>query len=516
MCADAARRIRRLGFAGPDPGMRGTRHGRSDRSDSFKMRSLAHAIAEESYTPALGRAVVYDRAPTRNGDPATMAQSLTVSNLDRAGIRVVRVQYPDLHGICRGKDLPVALFEHYVEEGVRFVEAVMTVDLRHNVIAGFERGFPDFVARADLSTLAALPWEPHVAVCICDLYDAVTGEPSPFDPRGALKRALVGYAERGLDALVAPELEFYLCEPDASSPSGYRPYAGADSPVYTVGYLADPRGVLTRMLDNAGELGLGTRAAAHEYGRSQYEINLSHTEALGAADRAFRFKALVKELAARDGLLATFMGKPFNGDEGSGLHLHVSLADAERENACADPDARDGLSALARHFVAGVLEHAPGMMAILNPTVNAYRRIHPQALVPTRVNWGHDHRMALVRVPRERGAATRIETRLGDGTANPYLASAVVLAAGLDGIARELEPPDPVEGSVSEVPELAQGAPLPASLGEAIAALQADAVLRDALGAPLVDAFATIKAAELERFRTWVTDWEFSEYAPRL
>jgi glutamine synthetase len=445
-----------------------------------------------------------------------MAQALTVSNLEEAGIRVVRLQYADLHGVCRGKDVPVALFEHYAREGVTFVEAIMTVDLRHNIIAGFERGFPDLVARPDVATLAALPWEPHVGVCICDLFDAATGEPSPLDARGALRRALAGYSERGLTPVLAVELEFYLCEPDGSARNGYRPYAGKDSPPYTVGYLADPRGVLGAMLDAAGRLGLGTRAASHEYGRSQYEINLSHSEALDAADRALRFKDLVKELAARADLLATFMGKPFNGDEGSGLHMHVSLADRRGANACADPDAEGGLSALARHFVGGVMAHAAGMMAILNPTVNAYRRIHAEALVPTRICWGHDHRMALVRVPRERGEATRLETRLGDGTANPYLASAVLLAAGLDGIARELEPPAPVEGFLYDLAEDAQGPALPTSLSEALAALRGDAVLCDALGAPLVEAFSAIKAAELERCRAWVTDWEFDEYAPRL
>jgi glutamine synthetase len=445
-----------------------------------------------------------------------MAQALSVSNLEGAGIRVVRLQYPDLHGICRGKDIPVELFEHAAQEGVQFVEAIMTVDLRHNVVSGFERGFPDFVARPDLATLVAVPWEPHVAVCICDLFDTATGEPSGLDPRGALRRILAAYADRELRPVLAPELEFYLCEPDPASPTGYRPYAGSDSPVYTVGYLADPRGILTTMLDAAGRLGLGTRAAAHEYGRSQYEINLSHGEAFAAADRAFRFKALVKELAAREGLLATFMGKPFNGDEGSGLHMHVSFEDGSGANACADGNAEDGLAPLARHFIGGVMAHAAGMMAVLNPTVNAYRRLHAEALVPTRVCWGHDHRMTLVRVPRERGAATRIETRVGDGTANPYLASTVLLAAGLDGIQRELEPPAPVEGFLYDLPEEDQGPALPTTFGEALAALEADPVLCDALGARLLETFKEIKEYEFERFRTWVTDWEFAEYAPRL
>ena len=412
-----------------------------------------------------------------------MAQTLSVSELDAAGIRVVRLQYPDLHGICRGKDIPIGAFAHAADEGIGFVEAIMTVDLRHNVISGFERGFPDFVARPDLATLVPLPWEPHVAVCICDLHDSISGAPYAVDSRAALRRALEPYAELGLAPVLAPELEFYLCEPDAAAPNGYRTYAGSDSPPYTVGHLADPRGTLSTMLDAAVALGLDAIAGAHEYGRSQYEINLRHSGALNAADRAFRFKDLVKELAARDGLRATFMGKPFNGDEGSGLHLHVSLADAQQENACADPAGADGLSATARHFIAGVMEHAAGIMVFLNPTVNAYRRIHAEALVPTRICWGHDHRMTLVRVPRERGAATRVETRLGDGTAHSYLASAAVLAAGLDGIARELSPPEPIEGFLYDLPEERQGAPVPASFPEALAALGADTLLCEALGA---------------------------------
>src|SRR5579862_2757700 len=445
-----------------------------------------------------------------------MAQVLSVSNLEGAGIRVVRLQYPDLHGICRGKDLPVEVFEHAVSEGVNFVEAIMTVDLAHNVVSGFEVGFPDFRARPDLSTLVALPWAPHVAVCICDLYDGVSGEPYGADPRGALRRVLARYGELGHTAVLAPELEFYLCEPDPSSTSGWRPYAGKSSPPYTVGHLADPRNMLGTMMSAAGELGLGVIAGAHEYGRSQYEINLGHGEALAAADRAFRYKELVKELAAREGLLATFMGKPFNGDEGSGLHIHVSLRGADGANAFDDPAGEDGLSALARHFMAGILEHGAAMMAVLNPTVNAYRRIHAEALVPTRACWGHDHRMTLVRVPRERGAATRLETRVGDGTANPYLAATAVLAAGLDGIRRELEPPPPVAGFIYDLPEEALGAALPTSLREAMAALDGDAVLREALGEQLVDTFRAIKASEQERFRTWVTDWEFREYSQRL
>jgi glutamine synthetase len=442
--------------------------------------------------------------------------STDLSDLAASGVRTVRLQYADLHGISRGKDIPIGAFAHTVGEGIGFVEAIMTVDLRHNVVAGFEGGFPDLVAIPDPSTLRRLPWQPEIATCLVDLVDGITREPSGVDPRGALKRVLAEYTALGLEPILGPELEFYLCEPDPTSANGYRPYASQDSPVYTVGAQADPRGTLSRMLDASVELGLGAVALAHEYGRGQYEINLRHSEALESADRAFRFKALVKEMAAIDGLLATFMGKPFNDDEGSGFHLHISLVDDAGANACEDVAGEEGLAAVTRHFIAGILEHCPAMMVFFNPTVNAYRRISAEALVPTRVSWGHDHRMTLVRVPRERGAATRLEVRVGDGTANPYLAYTAALAAGLDGIRRQLEPPPPVEGMIYDLPEEEQGRALPTTFQEALEALGADPVIADAFGERLLDMFGAIKAAELERFRSWVTDWEFAEYSHRL
>jgi glutamine synthetase len=440
----------------------------------------------------------------------------SLSELEEVGVRAVRLQYADLHGICRGKLIPISAFPHVAEEGMGFVEAIMTVDLRHNVVAGFEQGFPDLLARPDLNTLVPLPWEEEVVSCLVDLEDPITHGPHPLDCRGALKRVLAGYSELGVSPVVGPELEFYLCEPDASDPRAWRPYASADSAVYTVGEMGDPKGTLARMLDAAVELEVGAIAAAHEYGRSQFEINLRHGPALDSADRAFRFRAMVKEMAARDGLLATFMGKPFNDDEGSGFHLHVSLVEAEGVNAGESAEEAHGLTAAMRHFIAGVMEHARAMMVFFNPTVNAYRRIQAEALVPTRVCWGHDHRMTLVRVPRERGAATRLELRLGDGTANPYLAYAAALAAGLDGMRRELEPPEPVEGMIYDLSEEALGAALPSTFHEALEALRDDPVIVEALGSQLVDTFETIKGAELERFRRWVTDWEFAEYSKLL
>jgi glutamine synthetase len=269
------------------------------------------------------------------------------------------------------------------------------------------------------------------------------------------------------------------------------------------------------MLHASHDMRLDTYAANHEFGRAQYEINLRHSEALDASDRAYLFKDLVKEMAALEGLLATFIGKPWNDDEGSGFHLHLSLSDGDGGNLL-NGDRDEGLSDVAHHFLAGLLDHGPALMAFFNPTTNAYRRIHEEALVPTLVSWGHDNRLCLARVPRERGGATRIELRLGDGAANPYLAAAAALFAGLDGIARELEPPEPFAGLIYEDERVGECTPLPRTFDAALEALDADSVIKEAMGEELVSTFLTIKGNELARSKKFVTDWEFREYTHHL
>jgi glutamine synthetase len=437
-----------------------------------------------------------------------------LADLIQQGVTTVRLSYPDLHGIARGKEFPASYFEHLSDDGAPACEAIMTVDLKHNVVAGFEHGFQDINARVDPSTLRRIPWDPEVAWALADL-ERMDGTPYGVDSRGVLKKAVTGYTERGLTPILGPELEFYLCEADPSAPNGYRRYVNNDSHVYTVGSVADPRGVLREMLHACADLGLLAYAANHEFGRSQYEINLRHSDALDAADRAFLFKTTVKEIAAQHGLLATFIGKPWNDDEGSGFHLHLSLGDESGANLL-NGDRAEGLSPLAHHFLAGLLEHGPALMAFFNPTTNAYRRIHEEALVPTLVSWGHDNRLCLARVPRERGGATRVELRLGDGAANPYLAAAAALFAGLDGIERELEPPEPIEGLIYEQPAAEECTPLPRSFEAALEALDADELIKDAMGADLVGTFLTIKGYELDRAKKYVTDWEFAEYTHHL
>ena len=445
-----------------------------------------------------------------------MTEFASIAALQERGVRAVRVLYSDLHGIARGKDIPIGKFEHLAHEGVAFCSAVMATDLRHTPVVGGEDGYVDFSVKPDLGTLRPLPWQPDVAWCLGDVMLLDGSGPAATCPRGLLARVVARYAEHDLVPAVGPELEFFLLERDAATPGGLRRYVDELSRVYTVGAISDPRGIVLEMLYACDQLGLRAFAANHEFMNSQYEINVEHSEALDAADRAFMLKTAVKELAARQGMVATFMGKPFNDQGGSGFHLHLSVASRDGTNAFAEENMPHGLGTTRSRFLAGVLEHGPALMALLAPTVNAYKRLVPDSLAPTHVNWGHDNRTAFVRVPNEAGPRSRVEVRAGDGSACAHLLIAALLLAGLDGIERELDPPDPVTGDAYRADEAHAGTKLPAGLGASLDALEVDEWLCDALGAGLVGTFVAMKRFELERFSQYVTDWELDEYARHL
>ena len=425
----------------------------------------------------------------------------------------IRVLFPDLHGVARGKEVPIAEFDDVIERGLCFCAAVMGTDLRQTPVVGGEAGYPDLIARPDMSTMTTLPWEPGVATCLANLEPA-GGAPIP-DPRGAVRRAVEDLRAIDLDPVVAPELEFFLLERDPVATHGIRRHLDQPSMVYTVGPQADPDGVVRRIAQGLEQLGLEVLAFNHEFMKGQYEINLRHTGALRAADRAFRLKAAVKDIAAQHGLVATFMGRPFNDQGGSGAHFHVSL-NRDGRNAFDAPVEERGVGAELRAFTAGVLAHAAGLMALLCPTVNAYRRIQPDSLAPTHANWGWDNRTTFVRIPPERGGATRIEIRAADGAANPYLAIAAVLAAGAHGVRDGLTPPPPVDGDAYSGDRRLIGPALPASLDAALDALEGDTVLQRALGPQIVETFLAVKRFEIERHRAWVSDWEIAEYLHHL
>lgn len=444
---------------------------------------------------------------------------MTVKQLQAKGVRILRLVYADLYGVQRGKDVLLSRAAHAISHGKPFVEAVMTIDHRHNIVSGEEAGFRDFIAVPDMATARINPLDPEVAVVLCDLVTTGDHGPSGLDSRGSLKGIVKRYEKRGLKPIVAHELEFYLLERSPDGVGGLRPLPMRDSSVYTVGPLADPTGIARAMFDACEAFGLEPISMAQEYGHSQHEINLTHGAAVEASDRAFLFKSLIKQMADIDGIVATFMGMPVDGDESSGYHLHASFLGRNGKNAFDAPRSKDGLSETAHQFIAGVVEHGPALCGLLNPTVNAYKRIANGGLSPKFANWGHDNRFAMLRVGEERGPAARAEVRSGDGSANPYLVAAGLLAAGLDGIERKLKPPAPVVGNFYEGPEEAFGAPLPSSLGEALDALEADARLVELVGPALLETFLRNKRYELGRWeahQSRLTAWEIEEYAEAL
>ncbi|MEV7976962.1 glutamine synthetase family protein [Streptomyces sp. NPDC086519] len=445
-------------------------------------------------------------------DPAEVRRQL--DRLAADGIDVVRVTYPDLLGTDRARDVLVEELPRALEHGLAFCRAVYHTSPQGDVApvsGGLDAGLPDVCVRPDLATLVALPWEPGVASCLADVTDPATGAPAPESPRDVLRSVLDRCREHGLSPVVGPELEYFLCEPDQTG--GWRRYGGTPGVVYTAGLRADPDNHLLRTLRQVRDLGIGVLSGNHEFDGGQFEINLLHSEALSAADRAFRFKAAVKELARREGRLATFMAKPFNDAGGSGFHLHLSCTDAEGGNAFDDPAGGYGLSAAARHSIAGILAHAPALAALLNPTVNSYKRFGPDTLAPWLIDWGLDNRSAMVRVPPERGAGARLELRLGDASANPYLAIAATAAAALLGVLAGEEPPAPLEGYGYDT---TKAAVLPVDLSAALDALEADTALAELLGKEFATSYLSYKRNEVERFQRHVTDWEFTEYAYHL
>ena len=436
-----------------------------------------------------------------------------------AAITSVRVLYPDLHGIARGKDVPIQQFDDVVEHGLCFCAAVMGTDLRHTPVVGGEaRAIPDLIARPDLATMR------HAAV-------GAGRRELPRRPRarrgrsrrspiraGRSRRAVAGRrASSASSRCVGPELEFFLVVRDPAAPNGVRRHVDNLSMVYTVGPLADPGGLVRRMTEQLATIGLDVFAVNHEFMNSQYEINLRHSGALDAADRAFRLKAAVKDIAAQNGLHRDLHGQAV---QRPGRLGHAPAPLAERATASTPSTPRPASTASSpelRHFTAGLIEHAPALMAFLNPTINAYRRIQPDSLAPTHANWGFDNRATFVRIPPERGGATRVELRVGDGAANPYLAIAAALLAGADGVRRKLEPPPPLSGDAYRAdPERDRRTSCRPRSTRRSTRWRGTRCCATGSARRSSTTFLAMKGFEIERHRAWVSDWEITEYLHHL
>lgn len=435
-------------------------------------------------------------------------------DLQENDIDIVRVLFSDILGIPRSKDVMVSQMDRALGHGPAFCQGVWFTTTRGGVLDGrgsLSDGLPDFVTRIDPNTMREAPWEPGIAYVVADAFDS-DGTPTPLAPRTVLKHVMGKFASLGLLPITGPELEFYLCDQDEVG--NYKRAINKTGRMYMTGALVDPDGFFTEMLRSLDEFAVGIFAGNHEFSPSQYEINMWHGDALDAADRTFLFKTAIKEMAAQAGMMATFMGKPWNDEGGSGYHMHMSVNDGDGRNVMADGD---NLTETALHMIGGLIEHAAALSAFTNPTVNAFKRLAPDGLAPYRANWGLDNRSTMVRIPPERGAGARLELRIGDGAANPYVMSAAILAAAYDGIARQIKPPAMSEGWTHEESHTAL---LPDNFTAALDALDSDAALKDIMGAEFVETFVALKRDEIERYTAESSDpdtrettqWELDEY----
>ncbi len=441
---------------------------------------------------------------------ATSQESIIKAVRDN-GVRFISLQFTDIMGTVKTITVPVSQLEKVMQNGIWF---------DGSSIQGFVRiSESDMFLRPDLNTFAIIPWlnSTHgTARFVCDVFTP-DGVPFVGAPRTILASAMAEAASMGYEYRVGPELEFFLFETnDAGTPI---PGAAHDDAGYFD--LTADRGSLVRddMINALEPFGIDVEAGHHEVANGQHEIDFRYGHALTTADAAVTFKYVLKAIAKQHGVYATFMPKPIRGINGSGMHVHQSLADTETgTNLFYDGDDKYGLSKLAKHFIAGQLAHARGMAAVLAPLVNSYKRLVPGYEAPVYISWARVNRSALIRIPRAAApAATRLELRCPDPSCNPYLAFSVMLKCGLDGVKRELELCAASEEDLFESVEArSKLQTLPGTLKEAIDELDKDEVVRDALGPHIYQRFRDAKLREWDDYRLDVTPWELSRYLPTL
>ncbi len=435
-----------------------------------------------------------------------------LKRIEAENIANVRLVLTDLYGVPRGKVVTARRMERALTQGHPFAIPLFASNLwqRHapgETVYSNDIGYRNGVMHLDPATFTPLPWTPATAHMITDLYDE--DGTIVATPRAVLRKVLAAAADLGIEPVFGNELEFYVYRPGAE-------YAPADGP--QAWFSVDALGTSQQFIDEldraAGVMGLQLYEIFSEHGAGEFEANLEPCGGLLAIDRMIALKIAIKEVARSLGLRATFMSRPtgLEATPPSGYHLHQSLLDAAGANLLADPADPDGLSALARHYVAGQLAHAPAMTGVASPTVTAYKRYQKGTWAPIQVAWGIQNRTALVRALPD-GAATRIENRLGSSDANPYLLAAVMVAAGLDGVRLQLPAPEPAADNLFDNIRYDR---LPASPPEGLDALLADTELTAALGPVFTTTFADVLRLDWHRYLSHVSDWEISEYREML
>ena len=439
-------------------------------------------------------------------------QEYVLRAIEERDIRFIRLWFTDVLGQLKSVAIAPAEVEGAFEEGIGF---------DGSAVEGLTRVFEsDMLLAPDPSTFQLLPWRSGtnaVARMFCDVLTP-DGEPARTDPRAVLERQLARVAEAGFTCYVHPEIEFYLVERDADGRIRPTDHAGYFDHV-PGGTAHEFRRRAILMLE---QMGISVEFSHHEGGPGQNEIDLRFADALSMADNIMTFRTVVEEVALQEGCSATFMPKPFVGRPGSGMHTHFSLFEGER-NAFHDPAGQYQLSATGRAFIAGLLRHAREITAVTNQHVNSYKRLWGGDEAPSYICWGHNNRSALVRVPMHKpgkAQSSRVEYRGIDSSANPYLAVAVILAAGLKGIEEDYELPAETEDDVWLLSDVERGAlgigELPTSLKSAVVAMSGSDLVADTLGENAFEFFLRNKRREYRAYDAQVTDFELSQFLPRV
>jgi glutamine synthetase len=441
-----------------------------------------------------------------------MDRKQLLAKVKEDNVKFISLQFTDVSGTVKSTDFPVSRLESALEDGIWF---------DGSSVEGFARiQESDMHLILDIDTYAVLPWSsPDLrrARIFCDIYQP-DGEPFPGDPRGTLKRMVKKVEERGWTFYVGPEPEFFLFKGDDTE--GIHPVPHDVGGYFDFSANDEAVTVRSELMDTLWGMGLDVEMGHHEVAIGQHEIDFRFADALTTADNVLTLKYTVKAIAAKHGLVASFMPKPIFGINGSGMHCHQSLFDKSGNNLFFNKDDEYKLSEIAYGFIAGQLAHARGMCAIVAPTVNSYKRLVPGYEAPVYVGWAQINRSALIRIPRYtkgKDKSMRAELRYPDPSANPYLAFSVMIAAALDGIDKKMKPVKPLNNInvyhlTPEERAKKKIASLPGSLAESLRELERDKVLLDALGTTMVEAFFRSRWAEVEDYRLAVTDWEVERY----
>lgn len=426
--------------------------------------------------------------------------------VEEEDVQFIRMQFTDLFGQLKNVAVTASQIERALDGEIMLDGSSIQGSVRVEE--------SDQYLKPDLDTFAILPWRPQygkVARMICSVRNP-DGSPFDGDPRNVLERALETVKDMGLSLNVGPELEFFLFLTDEEGNPSTR--TADQAGYFDLGPLDHGESTRREVALALEKMGIEVEASHHETAAGQHEIDLKYAGALTAADNIMTLKLAVKTLAQRNGLHATFMPKPLRDAAGNGMHINLSLFQDGR-NVFYDRDDPEGLSPLARRFIAGLLEHARGFCALANPLVNSYKRMAGGYEAPCCLTWSSANRSALIRIPVPRGQGTRVELRSPDPACNPYLTLAACLAAGLDGVRRELTPPPEITGNLYRMPpeELAarQIRNLPASLEDALRAMEEDPVVMEALG-PYAARYIEGKRREWEEYRTQISQWELDRY----